>query len=265
MESYPFLEDAKNALLLIGFCLPRLLAVLMILPVFSGQILTGITRAGIAVSLTLFIYPIVASGAPQIEELGAVVAGAILLKELVIGLLIGFSVAAIFWAIESVGFVIDNQRGASMASSMDPMTGTQTSPLGVLFTQAFIALFFVGGGFLALLGALYESYLFWPVFSYYPNLNLAGADHFLGVLDMVVMLTVLLAAPVALAMFLSEYGLGLISRFAPQLNVFFLAMPVKSAVGMLFLVFYLGVVLRFFGDEMRAIPVTFELLRGLLG
>ncbi|QIK37771.1 hypothetical protein GWK36_06985 [Caldichromatium japonicum] len=48
-------------------------------------------------------------------------------------------------------------------------------------------------------------------------------------------LTVLLAAPVIIAMFLSEFALAMISRFAPQMNVFVLAMPVKSGVGMLIL------------------------------
>jgi type III secretion protein T len=61
-------------------------------------------------------------------------------------------------------------------------------------------------------------------------------------------LAVLLASPMLIALFVSELGLGLINRFAPQLNVFFLSMPIKSAVGMLVLIFYMQYLLAFIGD-----------------
>jgi len=53
-----------------------------------------------------------------------------------------------------------------------------------------------------------------------------------------VMLALLLAAPVLIAMLMSELGLALVSRFAPQLQVFFLAMPIKSALALFVLVIY---------------------------
>jgi len=58
---------------------------------------------------------------------------------------------------------------------------------------------------------------------------------------------VVLSAPLIVAMFLAEFALALVSRFAPQLQVFFLAMPIKSALAVLLLIFY-GPIL--FGDIM---------------
>ncbi|EXF67932.1 bacterial export s, 1 family protein [Vibrio parahaemolyticus AQ3810] len=59
-------------------------------------------------------------------------------------------------------------------------------------------------------------------------------------------LGVLMSAPLVLAMFLAEFGLALISRFAPQLNVFFLAMPIKSAIASVLLIVYLGLMMDHF-------------------
>ena len=258
------LEELRQALLIFVFTLPRILTTFTVLPIFSRQAIPGMARTGLAMSLALFAYPIVAVGAPS-EDLSLVVGLGVLVKEAFLGSIIGFSAAVLFWAIEGVGFFIDNSRGASMASSIDPMTGSQTSPFGILFTLALTVIFFVGGGFLFFLAALYESYGFWPVFSFSPEMSPDGALFFLGMLDRLVGLVVFMAAPVIVAMFMSEIGLALISRFAPQLNVFFLSMPVKSAVGLFVLVVYAGILLGYFGDELRDLPTQFTALRRLVG
>ncbi|MCB1804795.1 MAG: type III secretion system export apparatus subunit SctT [Candidatus Competibacteraceae bacterium] len=250
------INDLGQALLVFTFCLPRLIAAFMIMPVFSKQVLPGLIRNGVAGSLALFIFPLAIANAPT-EPLSLISGFIILTKEMVIGMLIGYAAAAPFWAIESAGFFIDNQRGATMASSIDPLTGSQTSPLGIFLVQALTVVFFVSGGFLLFLGALYNSYQLWPVFSFFPVLNWDAIPYFLGILDRLMGLAVLLAAPMIITMFMAEYSLGLISRFAPQLNVFFLAMPVKSAVGIFLLVLAIGLILSYFSDELRKLPLQF--------
>jgi type III secretion protein T len=61
-------------------------------------------------------------------------------------------------------------------------------------------------------------------------------------------LALLLASPMLIALFVTELGLGLVNRFAPQLNVFFLSMPIKSAVGLLVLISYMQFLLVFIRD-----------------
>jgi len=116
-----------------------------------------------------------------------------------------------------------------------------------------------------LLGAIYSSYRVWPVFSFFPNLTAEAIPYFLGLLDWVIGFTILLAAPVVIAMFMTEFSLGLVSRFAPQLNVFFLAMPIKSAVGTLILVIYAGLLMSFFQDELQKLSEHFTMLGVLFG
>jgi type III secretion protein T len=71
----------------------------------------------------------------------------------------------------------------------------------------------------------------------------------LGLLDHIMGLIITFAAPVVIAMFIAEFGLGLMNRFAPQLNVFFLAMPVKSGIAAVIIIFYLVFLLGFLQKE----------------
>lgn len=252
-------SEGRQALIALVFSLPRMLAAFTLLPAFSQQSLPGMTRNSVAVSLALLTLPMVIVDAPMTlpdwpEGL------AIAMKEIMIGLLIGFGAAIPFWVIESTGFFIDNQRGTTMASSVDPMTGEQTSPLGIFLTQTLVVIFFIGGGLLMFLGALYESYRLWPVFSFFPHLDSAVLPHLLGLLDRVMGLTVLLAAPVIIAMFMTEFAMGLISRFTPQMNVFSLAMPIKSAVGILILVLYITLLFTAIDQELLNITLHFAVL-----
>lgn len=250
-------------LVAMSLTMPRITAMFSLMPLFSRQVLPGLTRNAFAMSLAIVVVPVVEATMPAELDIPFIIGLA--LKETVIGLVLGYSVTILLWTVESVGFFIDNQRGAAMASSMNPLTGEQASPLGILLTQAVTAIFFVGGGILAFLSGLYESYQVWPVMSYMPVIDLNVAEFFLAQLDMLTYLTVFLAGPVVLVMFMAEFGLALVSRFAPQLNVFFLAMPIKSAVGGFLLILYATTLIGYFAEELRALEWRFQEIFQLLG
>jgi type III secretion protein T len=128
---------------------------------------------------------------------------------------------------------------------MDPSTGSETTPMGSLFTQMTILLFFTSGGFFLFLSGMYESFRVWPINTFWPRFDPEFAHFFLTRLDDMMGLAFLLVSPILITLFLSELGLGLINRFAPQLNVFFLAMPIKSGVGLLILILYLQFLLSY--------------------
>jgi type III secretion protein T len=242
------IEPLQHAFYLFMISSARIAAVFTIMPFLSKQTMgTTMIRNGVVASLALYLYPIVSHEYASFAlSTGDTVI--ILIKEAFIGLLIGFLITLPFWAIESVGFFIDNQRGATMASSLNPLSGSQTSPLGILLTQGLVTLFFISGAFMLFLHALYNSYLLWPIFSFFPTFSTDAPRFFLSQLDTLMRLTVLLGGPVVLAMFLSEFGLALISRFAPQLNVFILSMPIKSAVAIAIMIVYVPLVLHYFSD-----------------
>ena len=160
-------------------------------------------------------------------------------KEALIGFLLGFFAAIPFWIAENVGNFIDNQRGATMGEVYSPLSGAQVSTTGIFFTQIVSTVFFASGAVFLLLGALYKSYFVWPVFTEGFSFATNAPVQMLGALDGMLKTTVVISAPVIIVMFLATIGLGLVNRTAPQLNVFFLSMPVKSALGIAMLVVYL--------------------------
>jgi type III secretion protein T len=233
---------------ILGFSLtmPRFMAAFTLLPFFSTQVIPGMLRTGVGVSLCLLLVPFVADQTAGMHLSGTGLF-AIVIKEVILGLLIGYPLAVLFWSIEAIGFYVDNQRGSAMASSADPLTGSDTTPLGILFTQAFTVYFMSSGAFLLMLGVFYQTYTIWPVADFVPSFGAAGPIFYLDIFDRMMRMVVVLSAPLIVTMFLAEFALALVSRFAPQLQVFFLAMPIKSALAVFLLIFY-GPIL--FGDLM---------------
>ncbi|EHS51279.1 type III secretion protein SpaR/YscT/HrcT, partial [Rhizobium sp. PDO1-076] len=170
-------------------------------------------------------------------------------KEYAIGFIFGYMVGWIFWSVVAAGDFIDNQRGDAIASSIDPLQGNETSLTGNLFSQAFLTYFYAVGGVLLMMGILYKSFLLWPVTKMLPIVSDQFPVLFLAVLDVGMRTMFILAAPVVALMFLSEFALALVSRFAPQVQVFILAMPIKSAIAIFLLIFYIKVMFPYAADQ----------------
>lgn len=223
----------------------RLYAFFISTPILSKQLVTGYVRGCITFNFALMIVPLVYQQYPHdylpwFHMLG------FLIKEAVIGVLLGFAVGFIFWVGHAIGFYIDNQRGASNAMTNSVFTEEQGSPLADLIEMVLTTLMFVGGYFLTLLLFLYNSFSLWPVLSFFPNLDIHDLAVFLKYMDSYAFYSVLLAAPVMIACFTSEIGMGLMNRFAQQLQVFFLAQPIKSAVAFIMLVYYVKFLFHYF-------------------
>jgi type III secretion protein T len=223
-----------------GYAMPRFLAVFTILPLLSREALPMMLRVAAIGSFAIFLTPTLVEGvALERDTLAAV---GIIMKEVFVGVVIGFVLAIPLWAVETMGDLCDTQRGASIAQMLNPLTSHETSPLGMLFNQAIVTFLFVIGGFLLVLNVIFDSFQIWPVFGWWPRFSADAPKLGLELLDNFMRLAVLLSAPVIFCMFLAEAGMALVSRFVPQLQVFFLAMPVKSAIAMLVFAIY-GVVL----------------------
>ena len=179
-------------------------------------------------------------------------------KEVALGVIMGFLVFWLFWSIQAAGTLIDNQRGAAIASSMDPLQGHEAAPMGLLFSHAFITYFFSIGGFLIITMLLYRSYVIWPITEMLP----IGAPEFpalmLSILDLGMKLAFILAAPVIAIMFVAEFALAMVSRFAPQVQVFIIAMGIKSALAMIVLIFYMPLMFAYAIDQHGTISTLFD-------
>ena len=114
-------------------------------PIFSFSVIKGLLRTAIAVALALFIAPGIKEQIDVLEPTMMALAG-LVLKELMIGTLLGLLLALPFWLYESVGALFDNQRGALMGGQINPQLGPDVTPLGKLMQQVLILLLVTGLG-----------------------------------------------------------------------------------------------------------------------
>lgn len=254
-------EDLKSWLLALGLSQPRILSMFIALPLFNAQLVPGLLRFGLAGALGLMTVPLLHAQLASLDLASPAMWALLVTKEVFIGFVLGFLAAIPFWTFEAVGFLIDNQRGASISATLNPLTGNDSSPMGILMNQAFIVFFLVSGGFSLLLGGLYDSFQLWSVTDWTPQLRPESAPLMLEQLDRLVRMALLLAAPAVVAMFLAELGLALVSRFAPQLQVFFVAMPVKSGLAVLILVLYAASLFDYGADLVDSIGRILPFLR----
>jgi type III secretion protein T len=257
------LDPIRQFLVVFAVSVVRLTAACSVVPFMGDQVVSGQVRNSLIFSWGIIVYPIVAP--TVVGGLGTPLdIVAILAKEVFLGIMIGFLAAKVFWIAMSVGFFIDNQRGSSMAQVFDPTSGEQTSPVGQFLQQTMVTLFFISGGMLVFLGGVFESYVIWPVKSYFPTFGGDFPAFILEIGDDLMRTVVILSAPIIILLFLTDFGLGLVNRFAPQLNVFFLAMPVKCLVALFVLVLYMPLLLTLLGKEQVGGLQQLELLRNLL-
>lgn len=230
---------------------PRLFMIIQTVPFFGSSIVTGQLRVTVSISCYLIIHPMIFAQVMDPASIGAEGSvffyAALILKEVLIGTLIGLTSGILFWAVQSAGFFIDNQRGLSQAAGADILTGEQTSPLGSFLFQAIVFVFFMTGSFMVFLHFIYTSYEAWPVLSLVP-LQMVFSDEFplwfASQVNYLMLLMLLLSGPIVMACLLTDFSLGLMNRFASQLNVYVLAMPIKSALASFLIIFYFAVLIQ---------------------
>lgn len=244
MPDTDYYGQASTFLMALAYTQPRILGLFAAVPIFNRQLIPGMLRFSIAAALGALaapkLVPVLAT-----TDFSTLQVLMLVLKEVFIGFVMGYLIAIPFWAFEAVGFLVDNQRGASVAATLNPLTGNDSSPLGLLFNQAFIVFFFISGGFGLMLDLLYNSFELWNVLTWMPQFRPESMELMLQQLNRIALLALLLGSPAIVAMFLSEVGLALVSRFVPQLQVFFLAMPIKSAMAMFVLMLYMATLFEY--------------------
>ncbi|MCL1890240.1 MAG: type III secretion system export apparatus subunit SctT [Desulfovibrionaceae bacterium] len=229
----------------------RLLVFFFLVPFLSGEAIPAQLRFSLSVLVALFAYPSFAGLQPPESGSFFLWLLFVLGKELLAGFLLAYTASVVFWAMLSVGFIMDNQRGAGMAQATDPVSGESTSLFGGFLHQTAIYIFFSSGAFLQMLLLLILSYGVCP-----PGFEMAvqakeGIPLFLlGQFSRLMVMAIVFAAPIMLICLLSDVSLGIVNRIAPQLNVFFLSMPIKSALGLLMIMLYMGTLLPLISREL---------------
>jgi type III secretion protein T len=227
----PRFEWLYDYLIAMGFVMARMAGLSMVMPGLSG--LTAILRGGVAFAFALPLLPMTVAALAG-QDLPPVKIAALLPKEVVIGIIIGLVMGLPIWA-------------ASLFGSSAPAEATIT---GTLLRLVALTLYFGSGGLPLTLRTVYESYGIWPVVNALPTLGPATGEFFLALLDNIVVMGLLLVAPIAIVMLLTDLLLGLMSRAAPTLNVFALSLSAKNLVFTLLMVLYGAFLLKYIGNDL---------------
>jgi type III secretion protein T len=241
---------------------PRALGFFAMLPWFARETLPGLLRIGVVGALCLPLIPVLKTHGLDID--GALLWPQIV-KEVVVGFAMGLPVALTFWLMEGVGALLDNQSGSSVASVINPASGNEVAILATLLQQIFMLFFLLGSGFTWLAGALYDSFRLWPIDSWWPRFPAVGAGWWLDQFDWYMRLLMTLAAPVLIAVFLVDLCFGIVGRFAPKMQIFVLAMPLKGIAAAIMLIAGMTVLFGQFdglADYLKSVvPFALEAIR----
>ena len=212
----------------------RVLAMLSAAPVFSMGDMPVMLRVGLAVLVSVAIAPALPAMPPV--QFGTATAWMLLLQQLLVGGAIGLSMTVILTAVQFAGGVIGLQMGMGFATLFDPVQGVQVTSLMSFLNMITLLLFLAVNGHLVLLAVIARSFTLLPVA---PNLGLTAQTWYALAQGSgaIFSLGLALAAPVIGVLLIANLGLGVLTKLAPQLNLFAVGFPMFFIMG--FLALYL--------------------------
>ncbi|MES1983106.1 MAG: flagellar biosynthetic protein FliR [Pseudomonadota bacterium] len=213
-------------LALFVFPFVRILALIASSPVLGNTQVPVRVKIGLALLLTMIVAPgLPAQGIDPASALGMLV----LMQQILAGLAIGFTMRLILNSVEMAGEIIGLQMGLGFASFFDPLNAS-FAPVVAQFLGIIAALAFLGlDGHLFMLSALADSFLTFPVSATMPS---GTALHTIAAWGGSVFAHALqLSMPIIGALLLTNLALAILTRSAPQLNIFAIGFPITLAVG----------------------------------
>ena len=227
------LTDAQLNAWLINFIWPltRILGLIMVAPVFGHRSVPGRVKIGLGIFIALIIAPTLPP-MPDVS-LGSWHGLFILVQQLLIGVAIGFIMRIVFAAVEAAGEIVGLQMGLGFASFFDPQSAGQTLVLARFFNMLALLIFLAVNAHLLLLGVLVDSFQSLPI-SPQP-LSAAGFYNVAAFGSTVFAVGLQLALPVIAIMLMTNLSLGILTRSAPQLNIFAIGFPITLGVGLIVL------------------------------
>jgi flagellar biosynthetic protein FliR len=207
----------------------RALALMTSLPVFSQRSVP--MRVKVALAFFIAIASQASLPAMPVIPLDSPLAWIVVLQQVLIGVSLGFAVRVVFAAVEFAGEVIGLQMGLNFAGFFDPVTSAQGTASGRFFGTMVAFLFIIINGHLAIIAALIKSFSAFPVgpepFAFLRAVQpqVWGAEVFA--------IGLWIALPLVGMLLFVNLVLGVISRVAPQINIFAIGFPVTLGVGLI--------------------------------
>ena len=261
LKTFDVGQNPQAFLVLFGLIFARFIGFIYVVPFFGGKAVPPLVKVATATSLVIIAFPSVMNEIPADGSsigFGGFGFFVMLIKEFFVGFTLGFVASLVFEAVQVAGRIADFQRGSTMGELFAPQLEERVSELGQFKLQLAIVIFLSTGAHLYFLSSLIKSFQFIPVLKF-PHLEpgYSPAAEFLTMMTgSVLSMGVQLAVPIVVTLLLTDLFFGLINRVAPQVNVFFLSMPVKMWLGLfvvaVMLPFLISRMLDYFNDSFDA-------------
>jgi flagellar biosynthesis protein FliR len=209
----------------------RTLAMVAVLPIFNSASVPQMLKVGLGALMSIFLaanLPLPQLSAGQTSLVGA---GVLLGREVLCGVAMGLAARLVFEAIQQGGIIISREMGFYEASIIDPTSGEELEPFGVLVDTLFILLFLAADGHHLLLGLICRSYQVLPVAGEMDFGALAAGVLAAG--SAMLLLSLQVAAPVLAAFLVVTVVLGVLARVLPEMNILMTSLPVRIGMGLI--------------------------------
>ena len=216
----------------IGFMLvvARLSGLFLIAPVFSSPMIPPRFKLMILLGLAATMTPIVTATSDVPVPDGVLPLLTAIVTESIIGFAMGFSVAIVFSAVQIGASLIDTSIGFSMANIIDPLNNAQGAVLGSFYSLVATLSFLAVNGHHWMLAGFKRSFDT-VALGAVPDID-QMMDNLMTTFGSLFAMAFQIAAPVLVTLLLVDVVLGIVSRVVPQMNVFFVGIPLKIGVGL---------------------------------
>ncbi|MGL4344512.1 MAG: flagellar biosynthetic protein FliR [Cellulosilyticaceae bacterium] len=206
----------------------RILFALFFLPIMTETKLPPLAKGGLTAALSLIVFYTIPS--TSVAGLDSTLIGffLVIIKEALIGLIMGFGILIFFQLYYFVGHLWSIQGGIGMSTLMDPNSGTQVPIVGKFYYLGFATVFLASGGYHWFIQAVVESFVHIPIGQ--GVLNGEIMYPIIGAISTFFELGFKLSAPIIAVLFLIDCGLGILARTVPQMNMFVIGLPLKMLV-----------------------------------
>lgn len=215
-------------------------------PMFGRRNVPSLVKAGFIMVLSLFLFQITGSRGIALDVDNSLEYGFLLLKEFVIGYVLGFVMDLFFVIPTFAGGLIDFNMGMSMANVYDPQTNSSMPITGTVFNYMMLLIFLAIDGHLAVLKIMLLSE---EIIPYTQMLFNSGVT--LAILDIFkecIILAFKLSIPILAIELLGEVGIGVLMKVIPQINVFVVNIQAKVLLGYMILLLICYPIGNFLGN-----------------
>ena len=216
------------------FVFVRVAAIMMSIPLFDSQTLPTLFKAGFALCLSMVIYPL-ASPADISVMANELTLGIGIFSEVMLGVAAGLIVRTIFAGVQLAGQLAGYQMGMAIANVLDPATSDQMPLLSQVYNIFAMLIFVSINAHYWFFNALVESFRLVPPFGF--QFDGTFLEYLIQISGQIFVIGIKIGAPIITVLLLTSVSFGLVARTVPQMNVFIVAIPLKIAVGMLFIAF----------------------------